>query len=101
VVHYDIEVATESQAEVLYTVFCKIQERMSWESSDQKGTFVPLRLTVKGNAGTGNNFIINPIVSYLRRMFDDNAVVHVVASTGMAAFNVIGKTLHIFAGLDW
>jgi hypothetical protein len=34
-------------------------------------------------------------------MFDDNYVVHVVASTGMAAFNVLGETLHRFAGLDW
>jgi hypothetical protein len=33
-------------------------------------------------------------------MFDDN-VVHVVAPTGMAAFNVLGETLHRFAGLDW
>jgi hypothetical protein len=31
-------------------------------------------------------------------MFDGNAVVHVVAPTGMAAFNVLGER---FAGLDW
>jgi hypothetical protein len=34
-------------------------------------------------------------------MFDDNDVVHVVDPTGIAAFNVLGETLHIFAGLDW
>jgi hypothetical protein len=34
-------------------------------------------------------------------MFDDNDVVRVVAPTGMAAFNVLGGTLHRFAGLDW
>jgi hypothetical protein len=34
-------------------------------------------------------------------MFDDNDVFHVVAPTGMAAFNVLGETLHRFAGLDW
>jgi hypothetical protein len=28
-------------------------------------------------------------------------VFHVVAPTGMAAFNVLGETLHRFAGLDW
>jgi hypothetical protein len=33
-------------------------------------------------------------------MFDANEVVHVVAPTGMAAFNVLGKTPHRFAGLD-
>jgi hypothetical protein len=35
-------------------------------------------------------FIINTIVSYMIHMFDDNDVVHAVASTGMAAFNVLG-----------
>jgi hypothetical protein len=33
-------------------------------------------------------------------MFDDNYVVH-VAPTGMTGFYVTGKTLYIFAGLDW
>jgi Cdc6-like AAA superfamily ATPase len=99
--HYDINNATESQAAVLYKVCDKIQEWISWEASTKKGTFVPLCLTVKGAAGTGKTFIINTIVSYLRRMFDNNYVVHVVAPTGMAAYNVLGETLHKFSGLDW
>jgi hypothetical protein len=37
----------------------------------------------------------------MRCMFDDNDVVHVVAPTGMVVFNVLGETLHRFAGLDW
>jgi hypothetical protein len=74
---------------------------MSWEASNKKGTFFSLHLTIKGAAGTGNSFIINTIVIYLRRIFDDNDMVHVVASTGMAAFNVLGETLHRFSGLDW
>jgi hypothetical protein len=59
------------------------------------------RLTVRGAAGTRNFFISNTIVSYIRRMFDDNGVVHVVAPMRMAAFNVLGGALHRFAGLDW
>jgi hypothetical protein len=55
---------------------------------------------VRGAAGTGKSYIINTIVSYLRRMFGDNDVVHVLAPTGTAAFNVIGETLRIFAGID-
>jgi hypothetical protein len=74
---------------------------MEWEASGKKSKFVPLRLTVCGAAGTGKSFIIDTIVSYMRRMFDDHDVVHVAAPTGMAAFNVPGKTLHRFAGLDW
>jgi hypothetical protein len=34
-------------------------------------------------------------------MLDDSDGVHVVAPTGMAAFNVLGETLHRFVGLDW
>jgi hypothetical protein len=52
-------------------------------------------------AGTGKSFIINTIGSYLRRIFGDNDVVHVLAPTGIAAFNVLGETLHRFAGIDW
>ena len=66
----------------------------------EKEPFIPPRLTVRGAAGTGKSFIINTIVSYLRRMFDDNDVVHVLAPTGIAAFNVLGETIHRFAGID-
>jgi hypothetical protein len=69
--------------------------------NDQKSKFVPLRLMVRGAAGTRKSFIINTIVSYMIRIFDDNDLVHVVAPTGMAAFNVLGGTLHRFVGLDW
>jgi hypothetical protein len=101
VVHYNIRDATLSQSAVLYKVFGKILEWMEWEAGDQKSKFVPLVLTVHGAADTGKFLIINTIASYMRRMFDDNVVVHVVPPTGMAVFNVLGETLHRFAGLDW
>jgi hypothetical protein len=101
VVHYNIRDATASQSAVIYKVFGKIREWMEWEAGDQKSKFVLLRLTVCGAAGTGKSFIIYTIVSYMIRMFDDNDVVQVVAPTGMSAFNVLGETLHRFAGIDW
>jgi hypothetical protein len=101
VVHYNIRYATASQSAVLYKVFGKIRAWMEWEDGDQTSNFLPLRLMVRGAAGKGEHFIINTIVSYMRRMFDDNDVVHVVAPTGTAAFNFLGVTLHRFAGLDW
>jgi hypothetical protein len=90
VFHYNIRDATSSQSAVLYKVFGKIREWMEWKAGDQDSKFVPLRLTVRGAAGMGKSFIINTIVSYMKLMFDDNDVVHVVAPTGMAAFNVLG-----------
>jgi hypothetical protein len=99
-VHCNIWDATASRSAVIYKVFGKIPEWMEWEAGDQKSKFVPLRLTVCGAAGTAKSFTINTIFSYMRRMFNDNDVVHVVAPTGMAAFNVLGGTLHRFTGLD-
>jgi hypothetical protein len=99
--HYNIQYATASQSAVLYKVFGKIWEWMEWEAGNQNSKFVPLRLTVRGGAGTWKSFIINTIVSYMRCMFDDNYVIHVVAPTGIEAFNVLGETLHRFVGLDW
>jgi hypothetical protein len=94
VVHYNIRDAMASQSSVL-------REWMEWEAGDQKSKCVPLRLTVRRATGTGKSFIINTIVSNMRRMFYDHDVVHVIAPTGMAASNVLGGTLHRFAGLDW
>jgi hypothetical protein len=89
-VHYNIRDATASQSAVIYKVFGKIREWMEWGAGDQKSKFVPLRLTVRGAAGTGESVIINTIFSYVRLMFDDNDVVHGVAPTGMTSFNVLG-----------
>jgi hypothetical protein len=66
---------------VLYKIFGKIQELISREASDKKGTFAPLQPTVKGSAGTGKSFITKTIVSYLRRLFDNNDLAHVMAPT--------------------
>jgi hypothetical protein len=74
---------------------------MEWEGGDQNTKFVPPRITVCGATGTWKSVIINIIVSYMRRVFDYNDVVHVVAPTGMAEFNVLVETLHGFAGLYW
>jgi hypothetical protein len=100
IIHYSIKDATKSQKAVLNKVFGKIREWMAWEESDKNNIFIPLRLTVRGTVGTGKSFIINTIVSYLRRMFGDNDVVHILAPTGISAFNVLGETLHRFAGID-
>jgi pantothenate kinase-related protein Tda10 len=100
IIHYTIKDATKSQEDVLNKVFEKIREWMVWEESDKNDPFIPQRVTVRGAAGTGKSFIINTIVSYLRRMFGDNDVVHVLSPTGIAAFNVLGETLHRFAGID-
>ncbi|EFA81412.1 DNA helicase [Heterostelium album PN500] len=50
-----------------------------------------------GSAGTGKSFVLREIVNVLRVLHGDN--VHVTASTGIAACNIGGTTLHSFAGI--
>ena len=69
-----------------------MQKIYEWLTCDDLSTFEPLRLTVLGAGGTGKSVIINTIVTLLRKMFDYDNVVHVVAPTGVAAFNVGGQT---------
>jgi hypothetical protein len=100
IIHYNIKDATKSQEVVLNKVFEKIREWMVWEELDKNDPFIPLRLTARGAAGIGKSYTINTIVSYLRRMFGKNDVVHVLAPPCIAAFNVLGEILHRFSGID-
>jgi hypothetical protein len=51
-------------------------------------------MTVVGCAGTGKSILINTVVGYIRKIFQDNNSVIVAAPTGAAAHNVGGQTLH-------
>lgn len=51
-----------------------------------------------GDAGTGKSFVLRKIVSMLQRIKGSNSV-YITASTGIAACNIGGITLHSFAGI--
>ncbi|GAA5841864.1 hypothetical protein JCM3766R1_005592 [Sporobolomyces carnicolor] len=53
-----------------------------------------------GSAGTGKSVLLREIISSLKRKHRGNAdAVAVTASTGMAACNIGGTTIHSFAGI--
>ncbi|CAE6470939.1 unnamed protein product [Rhizoctonia solani] len=52
-----------------------------------------------GSAGTGKSVLLREIIQRLREIIGDPAKVQVTASTGIAALNVGGITLHSFAGI--
>lgn len=59
-----------------------------------------LNIFLTGSAGTGKSFVTRKLIKVLkRRLGKDN--VHVTASTGVAATNIDGRTLHNFAGLGY
>lgn len=49
---------------------------------------------ITGPAGTGKSYLLN----YIKNEYRDNSL-HITASTGIAAINVGGQTLHSWAGL--
>ena len=57
-------------------------------------TYKPLRATTMGCGGTGKSFLINTLVSLIRRYTQQNDTIKVAAPSGGAAYNVGGCTLH-------
>ena len=52
-----------------------------------------------GCAGVGKSILIDKMVQELKEKLGNNGQVAVTASTGRAAFNIGGCTLHSFAGI--
>ncbi|CUA75518.1 ATP-dependent DNA helicase pfh1 [Rhizoctonia solani] len=52
-----------------------------------------------GSAGTGKSILLAEIIRRLRAIVGDPAKLQVTASTGIAALNIGGITLHSFAGI--
>ena len=57
-------------------------------------SYRPLRITVRGAAGSGKSFFIKALANTIRDMYGDQNVVHISAPTGAAAHNVGGETIH-------
>jgi hypothetical protein len=73
-------------------VICALDAVIKFVNNDP--TYEPLRATVVGCGGTGKSFIINTLVSILRKYTNRNDSIRVAAPTGGAAYNVQGCTLH-------
>jgi predicted GTPase len=86
----------EDQFKVAYVIIRKLKEwvELLKYTEREREQFKPLRMTVVGCAGTGKSVLINTVVGYIRKIFQDNNSVIVAAPTGAAAHNVGGQTLH-------
>jgi len=81
----------DDQLQIFATVMAKLEE---WMTTDDLTKFEPLRLIINGAGGSGKSVVLNTIITYMRKMYDSNGVVKVVAPTGTAAYNVGGETFH-------
>jgi ribosome biogenesis GTPase A len=90
-----LENLNEDQFKVAYVIIRKLKEwvELLKKTERERKKFKPLRMTVVGCAGTGKSILINTVVGYIRKIFQDNNSVIVAAPTGAAAHNVGGQTL--------
>ena len=88
----------ESACVILKTLMEWIQYNRGELTSDK--VFNPLRMIIRGAAGTGKSVLINTIVTVIRKLFMNNDAVHVMAPTGAAMFNVFGETIHRMLGIN-
>ena len=82
----------ESQTIITHDDLNEEQQYASERVISNKNAFIT------GSAGTGKSFLLRYLVQELQNRFGNNAVA-VTASTGIAAVNLGGQTLHSFAGI--
>ncbi len=71
---------------------CTLEAVVKFLTNDKK--YKTLRATVVGCGGTGKSYIINTLISIMRRYTRLNNTFKVAAPSGGAAYNVGGCTLH-------
>jgi hypothetical protein len=64
-------------------------------------SYIPFRATVVGCGGSGKSYIINTILTIVRKMTKRNMTILVGAPSGAAAYNAQGSTLHQLLGIGF
>lgn len=93
---YRVSDLYDDQKEIAAVISEKIEE---WMICTDLSSFKPLRLTVTGAGGSGKSVVINTLVTTIRKIFQKNGVIQVIAPTGTAAANVGGETIHHLLGM--
>ena len=91
---YDAEQMSDEQKAIVYSAVDTVIKFLNNDPS-----YKPMRATIMGSAGTGKSFIINTIISMVRKLTGSNDTVQIAAPSGAAAFNVQGSTIHNLLGV--
>jgi hypothetical protein len=81
-----------------HVVLAAVNTILRFLRNDNK--YIPLQTTVMGCGGTGKSYIINTILTIVRKMTRSNTTLMIGAPSGSAAFNVQGSTLHHLLGIS-
>ena len=76
----------------------KIKQWISYNrkisNQDHSENFEPLHLTVGGKGGSGKTTLIRTLLTYVRKMFDNNKTAMLAAPTGASSYVGGGLTMH-------
>ncbi len=81
-----------------HVVLAAVNTILRFLRNDNK--YVPFRATVMGCGGTRKSYIINTILTIVRKMMRSSTTLLSGAPSGSAAFNVQGSTLHHLLGIS-
>ena len=82
--HYGFSDLNNDQCQIAYMVMNKIIEWIEYpmaKNDQHQYSFSPLRMTIKGKAGTGKGFLINSLISMVRKLTNINESVIICGPT--------------------
>jgi len=85
---YNVD-SSKEQRKIVYSVVDTVIKFLTNDPS-----YRPFRATIMGCGGTGKSYVINTIITLIRRLTSSNDTIQIAAPSGSAAFNVQGSTLH-------
>ena len=95
---YELEDLGKDQQDIVYYV---LERLMLWEMSAISGSaFKPIRMTIRGMAGTGKSTLIHTLTTAIKRKWQRDDVVAITAPTGSAASAIMGRTIHSRFGIS-
>ena len=89
---YTIDDLFDDQKDIATYIISKVHEWITCLHNKTTANYTPLRLTIRGKAGSGKTVLINTLVTLIRKITQKIQSVHVCGPTGSAAFNAGGKT---------
>jgi hypothetical protein len=91
---YELEDLNEDQKEIAQYILQAITDWINCSRENRMKDFKPIRLTVRGVAGSGKSTLIHTLSTAVKRLFSCDSVVCINGPTGCCAFSVGGKTVH-------
>jgi hypothetical protein len=91
---YELKDLNDDQRDIAQYILQGVRDWICCSREKRMNDFNPVRLTVRGVAGSGKSTLIHTLSTAVKRMFSCDSVVCINGPTGCCAFSVGGKTIH-------